>query len=81
MKDAGVVGIPNEKTGEVPIAFVVQSSSNPATVSEIKTFLSQKVAPYKQISDIVFVDAIPKSAAGKILRREIKETYLKSKQN
>lgn len=81
MKDAGVVGVPNERSGEVPIAFVVQSSSNPASVSDIKTFISQKAAPYKQLSDIVFVDAIPKSPSGKILRRVIKEIYLNSKSN
>uniref|UniRef100_A0A1B6BWV6 Luciferin 4-monooxygenase n=1 Tax=Clastoptera arizonana TaxID=38151 RepID=A0A1B6BWV6_9HEMI len=81
VKDAGVVGVPDKRTGEAPIAFVVQTSKNPATKDDIKSFISQKVAPYKQLADIVFVDSIPKSASGKILRRNIKDMYLKAVSN
>jgi acyl-coenzyme A synthetase/AMP-(fatty) acid ligase len=57
----------DEEAGEVPKAFVVLRT--PATGDELMTFVADKVAPYKKIRIVEFIDAIPKSASGKILRR------------
>jgi acyl-CoA synthetase (AMP-forming)/AMP-acid ligase II len=65
--DAAVLPSPDEKAGEVPIAFVVLKKA--ATAVEIMDFVSERVAPYKKIRRVEFVDQIPKSPAGKILRR------------
>lgn len=65
--DAAVLPSPDEKAGEVPIAFVVLSG--PATSAEIMDYVAARVAPYKKIRRVEFVDQIPKSPAGKILRR------------
>jgi acyl-CoA synthetase (AMP-forming)/AMP-acid ligase II len=65
--DAAVLPSPDEKAGEVPIAFVVLKQ--PATPEEIMDYVAERVAPYKKIRRVEFVDQIPKSAAGKILRR------------
>ena len=71
--DAAVIGIPHEKFGEVPKAFIVKKNNVKVTEDELKEFIKIKVAAYKQLEGgIVFVDAIPKSASGKILRRELK---------
>lgn len=65
--DTAVIPSPDEFAGEVPIAFVVLKES--VTAAEIMDFVSERVAPYKRIRRVEFVDHIPKSPAGKILRR------------
>jgi acyl-coenzyme A synthetase/AMP-(fatty) acid ligase len=65
--DAAVLPSPDEFAGEVPIAFVVLKES--ASSAEIIDFVSARVAAYKQIRRVEFVGHIPKSPAGKILRR------------
>jgi acyl-CoA synthetase (AMP-forming)/AMP-acid ligase II len=65
--DAAVLPSPDEFAGEVPIAFVVVKENTSA--AEIIDFVSQRVAAYKKIRRVEFVDHIPKSPAGKILRR------------
>jgi acyl-CoA synthetase (AMP-forming)/AMP-acid ligase II len=65
--DAAVVGVPDERSGEVPKAFVVLKGE--ATSAEILEYISPRVAPYKQLHAIEFVEQIPRSPAGKILRR------------
>jgi acyl-CoA synthetase (AMP-forming)/AMP-acid ligase II len=65
--DAAVVPSADEFAGEVPIAFVVLKED--ASAAAIIDFVSERVAPYKKIRRVEFVDHIPKSAAGKILRR------------
>ena len=69
--DAGVVPSPDEEAGEVPKAFVVLKA--PATMDEIMEFVSARVAPHKRIRLVEFVSEIPKSPAGKILRRVLVE--------
>ncbi|EHA8592535.1 putative 4-coumarate--CoA ligase-like 9 [Cocos nucifera] len=53
------------------MAFVVRQSGSKLSEAEIIEFVARKVAPYKKIRKVAFVDSIPKSAAGKILRREL----------
>ncbi|HKR00566.1 MAG TPA: 4-coumarate--CoA ligase family protein [Pyrinomonadaceae bacterium] len=65
--DAAVIPSPDEETGEVPKAFVVLKTE--ATESEIKEFVAARVAPHKKIRKMEFIDQIPKSPSGKILRR------------
>jgi acyl-CoA synthetase (AMP-forming)/AMP-acid ligase II len=65
--DAAVIPSPDEKAGEVPIAFVVLKKS--ATPAEIIDFVAERVAAHKKVRRVEFVDEIPKSPAGKILRR------------
>lgn len=69
--DAAVIPSPDEKAGEIPKAFVVLKTE--ATAEEIMNFVAGRVAPYKRIQRVEFVSEIPKSPAGKILRRVLKE--------
>ncbi|XP_075976990.1 uncharacterized protein LOC142977139 [Anticarsia gemmatalis] len=73
--DAAVVGVPDDVTGERPKAFVVLKEGAQAVDKEILEFVSQKVAPYKKIKELSFLDSIPKNPSGKILRKVIKEQY------
>lgn len=77
--DAAVIGVPDDRTGEAPLAYVVLDPDMPAaSEADIKAFVAERVAPYKQISaGVRFVESLPKSAAGKILRRVLKDEYLK----
>lgn len=72
--DAAVVGYPDEEAGELPKAFVVLKANAGATASEIMSFVADHVAHYKQIRKLEFVDEIPKSASGKILRRLLRDS-------
>lgn len=74
--DCAVVPTPDEEAGEVPKAFVVRGEGPPGselTADEVLEFVAGRVAPYKRVRRIEFVDRIPKSASGKILRRLLVE--------
>ena len=67
ISDAAVIPCPDEEAGEVPKAFVVLK--NEASAEEIMEYVSERVAPYKKIRELEFIEQIPKSPSGKILRR------------
>jgi acyl-CoA synthetase (AMP-forming)/AMP-acid ligase II len=71
--DAAVIGQPDEEAGEIPVGFVVLKPGQQASADEIMEFVAGQVAHYKQIRRITFLDAIPKSASGKILRRVLRD--------
>ncbi|KAL0464018.1 UNVERIFIED_CONTAM: 4-coumarate--CoA ligase 1 [Sesamum latifolium] len=70
--DAAVVSMKDEKTGEVPVAFVVKSNGSIITEDDIKQFISKQVIFYKRIKRVFFIEAIPKSPSGKILRKDLR---------
>ncbi|MEM6959753.1 MAG: AMP-binding protein, partial [Myxococcota bacterium] len=70
--DAAVIGVPDEAAGERVKAFVVRVDAG-LDEDGVKAFVADQVATYKQLSLVEFVDAVPKSASGKILRRELRE--------
>ena len=65
--DAAVAGVPDERAGEAPKAFVVRAGS--ITAEEVVAYVAERVAPHKRLGSVEFVDAIPTSPAGKTLRR------------
>lgn len=69
--DAAVIGVADAAAGEVPKAFVVRRSDVEA--GELLAFVAARVAPYKRVARAEFVDSIPKSPSGKILRRVLIE--------
>ncbi|XP_034832838.1 uncharacterized protein [Maniola hyperantus] len=73
--DCAVLGIPDPISGEVPKAFVVTQSGQTAKSEEILEYVNSKVVAFKRIKDVQFVDTIPKNAAGKILRKDLKAKY------
>ena len=74
--DAAVIGVPDDEAGERPLAFVVPAPGADAEV--IAAFLRGALATYKQPLRIDFIEAVPKSASGKILRRVLKDQVLKA---
>ncbi len=71
--DAAVIGVPDDEAGEIPKAFIALKPGVEATAEEIQEFVASQVASYKKIRLIEFIDVIPKSASGKILRRELRD--------
>jgi acyl-CoA synthetase (AMP-forming)/AMP-acid ligase II len=74
--DAAVVGVTGADGEEVPKAFVVKQSGSDSTddltVEDVIEFVAAQVAPYKKVRQVEFIDAIPKSASGKILRKDLR---------
>ncbi len=72
---AAVVGHPDPLRGEIVRAFVVakpDTDTGPALAEEIRAFVGQRLAWYQAPREIVFVDELPLTATGKIIRRELR---------
>ncbi len=71
--DSAVIPKRDAESGEIPKAFVLIREGRDVSVDELLGFVAERVAPYKKVREIEFVEAIPKTASGKILRRELIE--------
>lgn len=74
--EAAVIGLPDKVRGEKIAAYLTLKEGETATAAEIRAFCREHLAPYKQPRSIVFRDNLPKSLAGKVLRRELREEAL-----
>jgi 4-coumarate--CoA ligase len=80
--DCAVIPKPDEKAGEVPKAFVVLKANVQIKEEEIVEWIKDKVAIHKQLrGGVEFIQAIPKSASGKILRRILVDQERKKSKN
>ncbi len=70
--ESACIGIQDEKSGEAPKLFVVKNDDS-ITSDDIISFCRQTMAAYKVPKQIVFIDELPKSTVGKLLRRELRE--------
>ncbi|KAF2880009.1 hypothetical protein ILUMI_26168 [Ignelater luminosus] len=79
IKDAGVIGLPDELAGELPLAFIVKQVED-LTEDEVKDFLAGQVSPHKRLrGGVRFINEIPRNPSGKILRRKLREFISLSK--
>jgi acyl-CoA synthetase (AMP-forming)/AMP-acid ligase II len=70
--DVAVIGVRDEEGEEVPKAFVVKQGSAELTEDEVMAFVAERIAPHKKVRVVEFIDEIPKSASGKILRKDLR---------
>ena len=70
--DVAVIGVADDEAGELPKAFVVAVAGQTVTLEEIQSLVREHLVSYKQVRLLEVIDAIPKSASGKILRRELR---------
>jgi 4-coumarate--CoA ligase len=71
--DVAVIGVPDDEAGEVPMAFIVASAQGAPTLEELQAHLAGQLSKYKLIQRLEIVEAVPKSASGKILRRVLRD--------
>lgn len=77
VREAGVVGVADERAGELPRAYIVRADKS-TSEDDLHKFLSSKVAEFKKLKGgIRFVDELPKNATGKLLRKTLKEMSAK----
>ncbi|WRX15392.1 AMP-dependent synthetase/ligase domain - like 9 [Theobroma cacao] len=76
VEDAAVVPLPDEEAGEIPAACVVMSPNATESESDIMDYVASSVAHYKKVRVLQFVETIPKSPSGKIMRRLLKEKMM-----
>jgi acyl-CoA synthetase (AMP-forming)/AMP-acid ligase II len=69
--ECAVVGRPDERRGEVPVAFVVARGE--ADGDALTAWLAERVAPHKRLHGVTFVDRLPRTPAGKLLRRLLRD--------
>ncbi|GHH37030.1 AMP-binding protein [Lentzea cavernae] len=70
--DAAVIGVRDADGEEVPKAFVVRQAGSSIDGDAVMAFVAANVAPHKKVRVVEFIEAIPKSAAGKILRKDLR---------
>ncbi|PIE47612.1 MAG: long-chain fatty acid--CoA ligase [Gammaproteobacteria bacterium] len=70
--EAGVIGIPDERSGEIPKAYIVKADDS-LTKKEVKAFCHDELTGYKRPRVIEFIDELPKSNVGKILRKDLRK--------
>lgn len=70
--DVAVIGVSDDDGQEIPKAFVVPAADVELTADEVMSFVAERVAPYKKVRRVEFIDAIPKSSSGKILRKDLR---------
>ena len=71
--DCAVYGLPDARYGEIPKAAVVRRRGADLSEADVITFVTGRLATYKQLRAVAFVDEIPRNAAGKVLRRVLRE--------
>ena len=81
VQDAAVVGIPDPTWGEVGVAFVVLRPGEGLTKAELLAFAEARLARYKLPKDVVFVDALPRTAYGKVVKGELRERFLSARED
>ena len=70
--DAAAIGALDDDGQEFPKAFVVRRPGSELTGEQVMDFVAERVAPHEKVRAVTFIDAIPKSTSGKILRRDLK---------
>jgi len=73
--DVAVVGVPDERWGETVKALVVPTANRTPTAEELVAFARERLAGYKLPRSIEFVDDLPRTATGKVLKRELRDRH------
>jgi|HigsolmetaAR201D_1030396.scaffolds.fasta_scaffold00450_11 long-chain acyl-CoA synthetase len=73
--EASVVGVPSRQWGETPVAFVVLRAGREVSAESLRSWVNERVGKTQRLSDLIFVDALPRNALGKVLKTALRESY------
>jgi long-chain acyl-CoA synthetase len=73
--DAAVVGVPSAEWGETPVAWVVPRPGATASAEDVRGWMNQQVGKTQRLSGLRFIDELPRSAIGKVLKRELRDLW------
>ena len=73
VRECAVVGVPDDLAGELPKAFIVPKDGSTCSEDELIEFCKERLSPYKRIRLVEFIDEIPKTQVGKVLRRILRD--------
>jgi fatty-acyl-CoA synthase len=73
--EVAVIGAPDEKWGEVGVAFVVRRPESELTADGVIAYCREQLARYKVPKEVIFVDELPRTAAGKVRKTELRAEY------
>jgi long-chain acyl-CoA synthetase len=71
-----VVAMPSDEWGETPVAFVVLAAEATADSGALKAWTNERVGKFQRLNEVVLVDVLPRSAIGKVLKRELRDRKL-----
>jgi len=75
IQEAAVVGVPSKEWGETPVAYVVLKSNAKLSAETLLDWYQQRVGKTQRLSDVHFLDELPRSAIGKVLKRELRDLH------
>jgi len=75
VQDVAVVGVPSEQWGETPVAYVVLRDGVAIAADALREWMNQRVGKTQRLADLRYLDELPRSAIGKVLKRELREQY------
>jgi long-chain acyl-CoA synthetase len=76
VEECTVIGLPDEEYGERVTAFIIPKHGQQVDPTQLKSYLKTKLSPFKVPKEFIVVDDLPKSGAGKILKRELRQQFL-----
>ena len=79
--DAAVVGVPSLQWGETPVAYVVREPGSTASADELLQWCNEQVGKTQRLSQLRLIAELPRSAIGKVLKRELREQHVADKTN
>jgi acyl-CoA synthetase (AMP-forming)/AMP-acid ligase II len=74
--DLAVVGVPSVQWGETPVAYVVRAPGSTLSADELLQWFNRRVGKTQRLADLHFIDELPRSAIGKVLKRELRERHV-----
>ncbi|MEK9952974.1 MAG: class I adenylate-forming enzyme family protein [Curvibacter sp.] len=75
VQDVAVVGVPSEQWGETPVAYVVLREAEVLAAAALRDWMNRRVGKTQRLADLRYLDELPRSAIGKVLKRELREQY------
>jgi acyl-CoA synthetase (AMP-forming)/AMP-acid ligase II len=78
IQEASVIGVPSEAWGETPVAFVVLREGSDASAETLREWANSRLGKTQRLNAVEIVDALPRSAIGKVLKRELRDEWIAS---